>query len=112
MMRTVDVYLDSAPENFTPELALRAEGLLDESAGGWLRPLATADAFGAFLDAWRRNDPNGIWGYVSEVGDSLVLSRIDDDEPNDVFPLAGQTADGTPLYDLSGWAWVAAQHEG
>jgi hypothetical protein len=106
----VDVYLGSAPENFTPELALRAERVLDGRIGDWLRPLATADAFGAFLDAWRQNDPNGIWGYVSEVGDSMVLSRSDDDEPNDVFPRAGQTSDGTPLYDLSGWPWVPAQN--
>lgn len=72
-------------------------------------PRPTADAFGAFLDAWRRNDPNGIWGYVSEVADSSVLSRIDDDEPTDAFPRAGEAVDGTPLYDLSGWEWVAAE---
>lgn len=109
MMGGMDVYLDGASENLTPELALRAERVLEDRAGGWLRPLATASAFGAFLDAWRRNDPNGIWGYVSEVGDSLVLSRIDDDEPTAAFPRAGEAADGTPLYDLSGWEWVEGE---
>lgn len=108
-MNGMDVYLDGAPENLTHELALRAERVLEGRADDWLRPLATADAFGAFLDAWRRNDPNGIWGYVSEVGDSLVLSRTDDDEPTDAFPRAGEAADGTPLYDFTGWAWVAAE---
>ncbi len=102
----MDVYLDSAPENFTPEFALRAVRVLDERWNGWLRPLATADAFGAFLDAWRRNDPNGIWGYVTEVGDTLVGTVGDDEEASDVFPRAGIMADGTALYDLSGWAWT------
>ncbi|MQW77313.1 hypothetical protein GHK92_15675 [Nocardioides sp. dk4132] len=59
----MDVYLDSAPENITPELAPRPERVLDDRWNGWLRPLATAEAFGAFLDAWRCNDPNGTWGY-------------------------------------------------
>jgi hypothetical protein len=106
----VDVYIDSAEENITPELALKAERVLEERWNGWLRPLATADAFGSFLDAWRRNDPNGIWGYVTEVGDTLVCSVIDSDEPADEFPRAGETADGTPLYDLTGWVWITAGH--
>lgn len=106
----VDVYLDSAPENITPELALKADRVLEERWNGWLRPLATADAFGAFLDASRRNDPNGIWGYATEVGDVLVCSVTDSDEPADEFPRAGKTADGTPLYDLSGWVWISADH--
>lgn len=106
--RFVDVYLDSAPENLVPELALRAERLLSERWNGWVRPLATAEAVGAFLDAWRANDPNGIWGYVSEVGETLVCSRSDDDWPADEFPRAGTTADGRPLYDLTGWTWITA----
>lgn len=103
----VDVYLDSAPENITPELALKAERVLDDRWNGWLRPLATADALGDFLYAWRRNDPNGIWGYVTEVGDTLICTRTDDSDP-DEFPRAGETDDGTPLYDLTGWVWFAA----
>ena len=106
----MDVYLDSAPENITPELALGAERVLDERWNGWLRPLATADAFGAFLDAWRRNDPNGIWGYVTEVGDTLVCSMTDSDEPPTSSLEPGETADGTPLYDLTGWVWISADH--
>ena len=106
----VDVYIESAPENITPELALRAERVRDERWTGWRRPLATADAFGRFLDAWRANDPNGIWGYATEVGDTLVCSVIDSDEPADEFPRAGETADGTPLYDFTGWVWVSADH--
>jgi hypothetical protein len=108
----MDVYLDSAPENLTPELALTAERVLDERWNGWLRPLATADAFGAFLDAWRANDPNGNWGFVSEVGDTLVCTVTDDDEPADVFPRVDQTGDGTPIYDLTGWVWVSRDQNG
>ena len=107
----VDVYLDSAPENITPELALKAERVLDERWNRWLRPLATADAFGDFLCAWRRNDPNGTWGYVTEVGDTLIYLRNDDDEPEE-FPCSGETADGTPLYDLTGWVWFDASETG
>jgi hypothetical protein len=103
------VYLDSAPENLIPELALNAERVLDERWNGWLRPLATADAFGRFLDAWRANDRNGTWGYVTEVGDTLVCSVADGDEPADEFQLAGETADGTPLYDFTGWAWISGK---
>lgn len=110
-MGGMDVYLDSAPENLTRELALRAERVLEERASGYLRPLATANAFGQFLDAWRRNDPNGSWGYVTEVGDHLVLSSPDDDEPSDSFPRSGDAANGEPLYDLSGWAWVGAESD-
>lgn len=58
----MDVYVESAPEALIPELALRADRLLEDQQNRWLRPLATAEAFGAFLDAWRTNDPNGIWG--------------------------------------------------
>lgn len=102
------VFLDSAPENMTPELALDAERVLEERWDGWLRPLATADALGRFLDAWRSADRNGIWGHVSEVGDVLVCSRTDDEMPADEFLLAEVLDDGTRLYDLTGWAWVTA----
>jgi len=72
----------------------------------WLRPMATADAFGRFLDAWRANDPNGIWGYVTEVGDRLVCTRSDDEDPVDVFPRVGTLPDGAAVYDFTGWTWV------
>lgn len=100
------VYLDSAPENIVPELALVAETVLPQRWNGWLRPVATAAAFGRFLDAWRINDPNGIWGYVTEVGSVLMCTRPDDDEPADEFPRVGALPDGTALYDFSGWAWI------
>lgn len=101
----MDVYIDSAPENFVPELALKAEYVLEERWNGWLQPVATAEAFGAFLDAWRANDPNGVWGYATEVGDVLMVTRTDSDEYDDYFGRVGETADGTPLYNLSGWVW-------
>ena len=107
----VDVYLDDAPENMTSELALKAELVLDDRWNGWLRPLATAEAFGDFLYAWRRNDPNGTWGYVTEVGETLIYLRNDDDEPEE-FPRAGQTADGDSLYDFTGWVWIPAGENG
>lgn len=100
------VYLDSAPENITPELALDATHVLPERWNGWLRPVATARAFGEFLDAWRANDPNGTWGHVTEVGSTLVCTRSDDDEPADEFPQFGERSDGTALFDFTGWAWI------
>lgn len=100
------VYLDSAPENMVDELALNAEGVLGQRWNGWVRPLATAQALGDFLDAWRANDPNGTWGYVTEVGDLLVCTRSDDDEYADEFPKAGIAESGQAVYDLSGWVWV------
>lgn len=110
ILASVNVYLDGAPENITPELALQAERVLDEPWHGWLRPLATADALGDFLYAWRRNDPNGIWGYATEVGDILLCTRTDGSDP-DEFPRAGETAEGTPLYDLTGWSWISADED-
>jgi hypothetical protein len=102
----VFVYLDSASENLIPELALDACQVLPDRWNGWLRPVATADAFGRFLDAWRANDPNGIWGYVTEVGDRLVCTRSDDEDPADVFPQVDTLPDGAALYDFTGWTWV------
>ena len=99
-------YLDSAPENFIPELGLRVVSILPDRWNGWLRPHATADAFGAFLDEWRRNDPNGNWGWASEVGDTLVCSRADDEDPADEFPMVGMPPDGQAVYDFTGWTWV------
>lgn len=103
------VYIDSAPENMVDDLALDAEGVLEERWNGWVRPIATAEALGEFLHAWRANDPNGIWGYVTEVGDTLVCTRSDADDYVDEFPKIGTTADGRAVYDLSGWVWVLPQ---
>jgi hypothetical protein len=105
----MDVYLDSAPENLTPGLALQADAILEDRWNGWVRPLATAEALGRFLDAWRANDPNGIWGYVTAVGDVLVCSRLDDDWPADEFPQRGASEDGSPTYDLTGWTWIVLE---
>lgn len=104
--RGMEIYVESAPENFIPELSLRAEYVLSERWNGWLRPVATAEAFGVFLDAWRRNDPNGIWGYVTEVGSALICTTVDSDEPAEAFPRCGETDAGTALYDLTGWNWT------
>jgi hypothetical protein len=101
------VWLDSAPETFVSELALDAVDVLPDKWNGWLRPIATADALGAFLDAWRRNDPNGVWGWATEVGDTLVVTRSDDDDPGDTFSQVGADVEGRALYDLTGWAWTA-----
>lgn len=103
------VYLDGPEESQVPDLALVAAEVLDGNWNGWARPLATAPAIGAFLDAWRSNDPNGIWGWATAVGHDLVVSRADSDEPADVFPAAGEDSDGAPLYDLTGWCWLPAR---
>ena len=87
----MQVYIDSAPENMVHELTLNAEGVLEERWNGWVRPLATAEALGEFHHAWRANDPNGIWGYVTEVGDTLVCTRSDADDYVDEFPEVGTT---------------------
>lgn len=102
------VHLDSAAENYARELGLRAETVPPTTWNGWVRPTATAEAVGDFLDAWRLNDPNGTWGWVTEVGDKLVISDSDTDDPTDSFPSVGVDANGVALYDLTGWCWVIA----
>lgn len=99
------VYLDSAEENQVPELALEAEYVLPGTWNGWAMPVATAAAFGDFLDRWRANDPNGDWGYATELGDTLISSREDPDSP-DTYSKVGETSDGAALYDLSGMVWI------
>ena len=101
----VEVCLDSAEENMVSAMALRASALLDARWNGWARPLATASAMRDFLNRWRLNDPNGTWGDATEEEGRLVYSSLDSDEP-DLFPRAGMTPSGEPLYDLTGWMWV------
>lgn len=106
---SVYVYIDSEPENMIPELALKADSVLDGKWNGLLRPLATAAAFNDFLSAWRANDPNGVWGHAIETSGRLSYQSTDydgDTEDLDYFPRVGVTSDGTPLYDLTGWVWV------
>ena len=101
----IEVCLDSAEENMVSAMALRASALLDSDWNGWARPLATAAAMKDFLNRWRRNDPNGTWGDAIESDGQLIYMDSDADEP-DVFPQAGETRNGEPLYDLTGWMWV------
>lgn len=101
------VYIFSDPENYVPELALRADQVLPERWNGWLQPVATADALRDFLSAWQANDPNGLWGTFEVTPEAIRYRRIDDDEP-EVFARHGETSDGTPTYLLSGWMWVLA----
>ena len=98
---SVEIYLDSEPENMIPRLALHADYVLEETWNGWGRPIATARAFAVFLDSWRANDPNGEWGYVIEPDGNVVMNYQDDE-----FPLVGVSDSGEALYDLSGWTWV------
>ena len=101
----IEMCLESSEENMVSAMALRASVLLDSRWNGWARPLATAAAMADFLDRWRRNDPNGTWGDVIESDRQLIYTDSDADEP-DVFPQAGETRHGEPLYDLTGWMWV------
>ena len=87
-------------------IPLDANSGLTETWNGWSRPLATASAFRTFIDAWRANDPNGVWGPVAESGGYLLCSRVDGDDKPDKFPVVGRSAAGVALYDLAGWAWV------
>ncbi|MHB1009966.1 MAG: hypothetical protein ACYC1E_12170 [Propionibacteriaceae bacterium] len=102
----VEVCLDSAEENLVSAMALRATALLDSSWNGWARPVATATATRDFLNRWRRNDPNGTWGDAIEADGQLLCTNSDGDDP-DVFLRVGTTRSGEPLYDLTGWMWVA-----
>lgn len=99
------VCVDSAEENMIPEMALSAHAVLEESWNGWSRPLATALQVEDFLRRWRRNDSNGTWGLAVEIDGSLLVTRPDGEEP-DYFAQRGRRADGSALYDLTGWAWV------
>lgn len=104
--RDVLVYLDSAPENLTPTLALRARYVQDGAWNGWARPVAGAREVRDFIARWRANDPNGQWGQVTETPAGLQIAREDGGEDPDVFPVAGQDEGGRSLYDLSGWVWL------
>ena len=99
------VCVDSMEENLVPQMALRAHVVLPKHWNGWARPLATADAVADFLRRWRANDLNGVWGFAVELGDALLVTRSDGEEP-DYFAPAGCCSDGTTLYDLTGWVWV------
>ena len=99
------VCVDSLEENMVPQMALHAHVVLPEHWNGWARPLATADAVADFLRRWRANDLNGVWGFAVELGDALLVTRSDGEEP-DYFAPAGCCSDGTTLYDLTGWVWV------
>lgn len=99
------VCVDSLEENMVPQMALRAHAVLHESWNGWARPLATVAEMADFLRRWRANDRNGIWGFAVDLGDTLLVTRSDGEEP-DYFATAGTRSDGTPLYDLTGWVWV------
>ncbi|WP_156971432.1 hypothetical protein [Knoellia sinensis] len=99
------VCLDSAPENICESMALKAAYMLEGTWNGFGRPVATADATGDFLDRWRANDPNGDWGFPTEVGDKLIVTRTEVDEP-DVYLKVDEDAQGRALYDLSGLIWL------
>lgn len=72
----------TAPENNVPALMLDTYYMLDGS------PVCTAAAMVAFLTAWNRNDPHGVWPSVivanaehmtlegSEYGD-IVCRAVD-----------------------------------
>jgi len=105
------VCLDSEPENMTPALALRCHALAG-TWNGWIAPLATAEAFATFIDAWRRNDPNGDWGWVFEhtnrhTGATRLVLEDAEGAVTDTFDAYGTDAEGRTLYNLSGWRWVA-----
>ena len=99
------VCLDSAPENMVPALALHCT-LAPQTWNGWACPIATAEAFATFIDAWRRNDPNGEWGHVAEYLPTGELLYVVDGEEVDRFPQCGTDGNGEPLYSLDGWCWV------
>lgn len=107
----VEVCLESAEENMVSAMALKASSLLDSQWNGWARPIATAAAMSDFLNRWRRNDPNGTWGDVTEVDGVLACTNLDADDP-DLFPQVGTTRSGEPLYDLTGWMWVPLESAG
>lgn len=103
---SVLVYLDSAPENITPELALHARYVQEETWNGWAQPVTGAAEVDDFVARWQANDPNGQWGQVTETPAGLQVSRDDPDENPDVFRAVGHDDHGQTLYDLSGWVWL------
>lgn len=100
------VCVDSLEENMVPAMALAAHTVLPESWNGWARPLAATSEVAAFLGRWRANDRNGVWGFAVDLGDALLVTRSDGEEP-DYFAPAGCREDGVALFDLTGWVWVA-----
>lgn len=103
--KDVLVCLESAPENICEAMALRAAYMLEGTWNGFGQPIATAEAMGDFLDRWRVNDPNGDWGYPTEIGDTLIVTRTEVDQP-DAYLKVAEDAQGRALYDLSGLIWL------
>lgn len=96
MAIVITVRLSSTGDDVDASLHLRAHELLPDG------PLVTADDFRAFIAAWRRNDPNGTFGSVTECGGQLHHTYYEDDP--DVFGQFGSARDGTALYLISGFA--------
>jgi len=100
-------------EDGQPVLIAVSEG---PTWNGFRSPVATAGAVRSFIRRWQSVDPNGVWGSVVSEDKgapvSLTVTRSDSDDPDewDHFPVAGDV-DGEPVYDLSGWAWVAEGDE-
>lgn len=101
------VYLDQPDDERTDELALHAVRI-DGYWNGFAIPVVTAAEFARFITAWRRNDPNGMWGEgsdsVREGDGALIFDDGESDEPQ-VWAVTDTDADGTALYALDGWVW-------
>ena len=77
-----DVCVESGEENMVSAMALHAHCLLPGTWNGWARPVATAREVADFLARWRRNDPNGVWGYAVDVDGALLVTRSDAEDPD------------------------------
>jgi hypothetical protein len=103
----VNLHLDSTDdENRIDALALHAVRIEDTRWNGFPIPVATAAEFRRFVDAWHRNDPNGLWdsGKVVEADGALIY---DIEDYRDVWSAVGVDGDGVALYALDGWTWSA-----
>ncbi len=100
-------YLDMPEDRDTPGLEFV---FLGPTWNGMEAPRATEAQFRAFIDAWRVNDPNGVWGKVTVDNDgNLVHHRsdvaADDTDYDDVFTRVGRTAENQPIYAIEGWVF-------
>lgn len=106
-MNTVKVYIDAEDTIYAP--ALEAVMVNATRWNGWLVPVVTEQAFRDFIAASKADDPNGTYDVrgIMVTDEGLIYSTGDHDY-DDMWPMVGETSDGTPVYALAGWCWIYA----
>lgn len=108
------VYIDGPEEENYDRLGLEYV-FLGPRWNGFEAPRCTEAQFRAFVEEWKRNDPNGVWGEVT-VNDAgnLVHHRSDvhedDSGEDDEFGPVGRTDDNQVIYAIEGWVFYQKEN--